>query len=174
MADTPETPPLTALWDIVGQKVEGRADDMWRLVNHIEDHRVAHFLRMGRAGGNVRCLFIPREGEKKGVAQVIKDIGPQDMKILIDFVKAEPDALLCAPLTFPLFLEGNGQKAGEPTRWEDGGAVFANSHVVSPVTLNLFERVAPWYVDGLEGICAFMAKAGEWYRARSSEADKEP
>ena len=174
MSETPEIPPLSTLWDIVAKKVEGRADDMWRLVNHIQDHRTAHFLRMGPAGGNVRCLFIPREGEKNGVAQVIKDIGPEDMRILTEFVKAQPDALLYAPLTFPLYLEGNGQKAGEPTTWQNGGAVYANSHVVSPVTLNLFERMSPWYVDGLEGICAFMAKAGEWHHARSHEADKKP
>jgi hypothetical protein len=166
MSDQPEAPPLTELWKIVGDKVEGRVDDMWRLVNHIQDHRMAVFLRMGPAGGNVRCLFIPRDGEKNGVAQVIKDIGPADMKILIEFVEAQPDALLSAPLTRPLHLEGNGQKAGEPTTWENGGALFAHSHIVSPLTLNLFERIAPWYVDGLEGICAFMAKAGEWHRSR--------
>jgi hypothetical protein len=167
MNDTPETPPLTALWEFVRKRLEGRAGDMWRLVNHIQDHRTAYFLQLGRDGTNMRCLFIPREGEKKGVAQVIMDIGPEDMKILTEFVQAQPDALLCAPLTFPLYLEGNGQQAGEPTTWENGGAVFANSHVVSPVTLNLFERMSPWYVDGLEGIWAFLTKAGEWHRSRA-------
>ena len=155
---------LEPLWEIVAKEVVGKANDEWRLVRSTNP-QVTHFLQMGMHGTNMKCLFIPRTPEKEGIGQVILNVGPNDLKILLEYAKAHPEALRVPPLNFPLNLEGNGDKAGEPTRWENGGAIFAHAHLVTPAGPELYARIGPWYAAALEGIWEFLGKAAEWNRS---------
>jgi hypothetical protein len=114
--------------------------------------QVTHFLQMGLHGTNMKCLFIPKKGDEAGTGQVILNVGANDLKGLLEYAAAHPEAMRVPPLNFPLNLEGNGDKAGEPTRWENGGAVYAHAHLVSPAGPELYGRIGPWYAAALEGI----------------------
>jgi hypothetical protein len=71
-------------------------------------------------------------------------------------------------MNFPLNLEGNGDKAGEPTKWENGGAIYAHAHLVSPAGPELYARIGPWYPAALEGIWNFLGKAARWHQAKKA------
>jgi uncharacterized protein (TIGR02452 family) len=157
---------IEPLWEIVGKEVVGKANDEWRLVRSTNP-QVTHFLQMGLHGTNMKCLFIPKKGDEEGTGQVILNVGPNDLKILLEFAAAHPEAMRVPPLNFPLNLEGNGDKAGEPTRWENGGAIYAHAHLVSPAGPELYARIGPWYAAALEGIWNFLGQAAEWNRSRT-------
>jgi hypothetical protein len=70
-------------------------------------------------------------------------------------------------MNFPLNLEGNGDKAGEPTKWENGGAVYAHAHLVSHAGPELYARIGPWYPAALEGIWDLLGKAARWNHERT-------
>jgi hypothetical protein len=146
--------------------VVGKANDEWRLVRSTNP-QVTHFLQMGMHGTNMKCLFIPKRGEEAGTGQVILNVGPNDLKGLLEYAAAHPEAMRVPPLNFPLNLEGNGDKAGEPTRWENGGAVFAHAHLVSPAGPELYGRLGPWYAAALEGIWDLIGKAARWHQERT-------
>ncbi len=156
---------IEPLWEIVGKEVVGKAKDEWRLVRSTNP-QVTHFLQMGMHGTNMKCLFIPKKGEEEGTGQVILNVGPNDLKILLEFAAANPESLRVPPMNFPLNLEGNGDKAGQPTRWENGGAIYAHAHLVSPAGPELYARIGPWYPAALEGIWNFLGQAAEWNRDR--------
>ena len=162
----PAEPFIEPLWEIVAKEVVGKANDEWRLVRSTNP-QVTHFLQMGMHGTNMKCLFIPKNGDEEGTGQVILNVGPSDLKILLEFAAAHPEALRVQPMNFPLNLEGNGDKAGEPTRWENGGAIYAHAHLVSPAGPELYARIGPWYAAALEGIWNFLGQAAEWNRDRS-------
>lgn len=155
---------LDPLWAIVGQAVQGRVNDEWRLVRSTNP-QVTHFLQMGMHGANMKCLFIPRTAEKPGIGQVVLNLGPGDLRLLLRYTKEHPEALLSQPLTHPLNLEGNDE---DPTRWEQGGALFAHANLVTPAGPELFARFGPWYVDALEGIWNFMAQASAWHHQQDN------
>ena len=155
---------LNPLWEIVEQAVHGRVNDEWRLVRSTNP-QVTHFLQMGMHGTNMKCLFIPRTAEKPGIGQVVLNLGPGDMQALLRYTKAHPEALLSEPLTHPLNLESNDE---DPTRWEKGGALFAHGNLVTPAGPELFARFGPWYVDALEAIWNFLAKASAWNRQKNN------
>jgi hypothetical protein len=161
-----ETIDIEPLWDIVAKEVVGKANDEWRLVRSTNP-QVTHFLQMGMRGTNMKCLFIPKKGDQEGTGQVILDVGPSDLKGLLEYAEAHPESLRVQPLNFPLNLEGNGDKAGEPTRWENGGAIYAHAHLVTPAGPELFGRLGPWYAAALEGIWEFIDKAARWHQART-------
>ena len=158
---------IAPLWEIVSKEVVGKANDEWRLVNSTNP-QVAHFLQMGMHGTNMKCLFIPRTAEKEGTGQVILNVGANDLKVLLEYAAAQPESLVIAPLNFKLSLEGNDDKAGEPTGWKNGGAVYAHAHLVSPASPELYARIGPWYAAALEGIWDFIGKAARWNNARKS------
>ncbi len=162
----PTEPSIDPLWEIVAKEVVGKANDEWRLVRSTNP-QVTHFLQMGLHGTNMKCLFIPKKGDEEGTGQVILNVGPNDLKILLEYAEAHPESLRVQPLDFPLNLEGNGDKAGEPTRWENGGAIYAHAHLVSPAGPELYARLGPWYAAALEGIWNFLGKAAEWNRNRT-------
>jgi uncharacterized protein (TIGR02452 family) len=157
---------INPLWEIVAKEVVGKANDEWRLVRSTNP-QVTHFLQMGLHGTNMKCLFIPKKGEEAGTGQVILNVGPNDLKGLLEYAASHPDAMRVPPLNFPLNLEGNGDKAGEPTRWENGGAVFAHAHLVSPAGPELYGRLGPWYAAALEGIWELIGKAARWHQERT-------
>jgi uncharacterized protein (TIGR02452 family) len=156
---------IEPLWEIVAKEVVGKANDEWRLVRSTNP-QVTHFLQMGLHGTNMKCLFIPKKGEDEGTGQVILNLGPNDLRILLEYAATHPEALRVQPLNFPLNLEGNGDKAGEPTRWENGGAIYAHAHLVTPAGPELYARIGPWYAAAMEGIWNFLGKASEWNRQR--------
>jgi uncharacterized protein (TIGR02452 family) len=162
----PTEPSIEPLWEIVAQEVVGKANDEWRLVRSTNP-QVTHFLQMGMHGTNMKCLFIPKKGEEAGTGQVILNVGPNDLKGLLEYAAANPEAMRVPPLNFPLNLEGNGEKAGEPTRWENGGAVYAHAHLVSPAGPELYGRLGPWYAAALEGIWDLIGKAARWHQERT-------
>jgi len=157
---------IEPLWEIVGKEVVGKANDEWRLVRSTNP-QVTHFLQMGMHGTNMKCLFIPKQGDKEGTGQVILNVGANDLKVLLEYAEAHPDSLRVPPMNFPLNLEGNGDKAGEPTRWENGGAIYAHAHLVSPAGPELYARIGPWYPAALEGIWDFIGKAARWNHDRT-------
>jgi|LauGreDrversion4_2_1035121.scaffolds.fasta_scaffold00062_6 uncharacterized protein (TIGR02452 family) len=157
---------IEPLWEIVAKEVVGKANDEWRLVRSTNP-QVTHFLQMGLHGTNMKCLFIPKKGDEEGTGQVILNVGPNDLKGLLEYAAAHPEAMRVPPLNFPLNLEGNGDKAGEPTRWENGGAVFAHAHLVSPAGPELYGRIGPWYAAALEGIWDLIGKAARWHQERT-------
>jgi uncharacterized protein (TIGR02452 family) len=157
---------IEPLWEIVAKEVVGKANDEWRLVRSTNP-QVTHFLQMGMHGTNMKCLFIPKKGEEAGTGQVILNVGPNDLKGLLEYAAAHPEAMRVPPLNFPLNLEGNGDKAGEPTRWENGGAVYAHAHLVSPAGPELYGRIGPWYAAALEGIWDLIGKAARWHQERT-------
>ena len=157
---------IEPLWEIVGKEVVGKANDEWRLVRSTNP-QVTHFLQMGMHGTNMKCLFIPKQGEKEGTGQVILNVGANDLKVLLEYAEAHPESLRVPPMNFPLNLEGNGDKAGEPTKWENGGAVFAHAHLISPAGPELYARIGPWYPAALEGIWDFIGKAARWNQERT-------
>jgi uncharacterized protein (TIGR02452 family) len=157
---------LNSLWEIVAKEVVGKANDEWRLVRSTNP-QVTHFLQMGMHGTNMKCLFIPKKGDVEGTGQVILNVGPNDLKGLLEYAAAHPESMRVPPLNFPLNLEGNGDKAGEPTRWENGGAVFAHAHLVSPAGPELYGRIGPWYAAALEGIWDLIGKAARWHQERT-------
>lgn len=163
---TVEAVDIEPLWEIVGQEVVGKANDEWRLVRSTNP-QVAHFLQMGMHGTNMKCLFIPRTAEKEGTGQVILNVGPNDLHVLLEFAEAHPEAMKVQPLGFTLNLEGNGDKAGEPTRWENGGAVYAHAHLVSPAGPELYGRIGPWYAIAMEAIWDLIGKAARWHQERT-------
>jgi hypothetical protein len=163
---TDEEVDINPLWEIVAKEVVGKANDEWRLVRSTNP-QVTHFLQMGMHGTNMKCLFIPKKGEEAGTGQVILNVGPNDLKGLLEYAAAHPEAMRVPPLNFPLNLEGNGDKAGEPTRWENGGAVFAHAHLVSPAGPELYGRLGPWYAAALEGIWDLIGKAARWHQERT-------
>jgi uncharacterized protein (TIGR02452 family) len=156
---------IEPLWEIVAKEVVGKANDEWRLVRSTNP-QVTHFLQMGMHGTNMKCLFIPKKGDQEGSGQVILNVGPSDLKGLLEYAEAHPESLRVQPLNFPISFEGNGDKAGEPTRWENGGAVFAHAHLVSPAGPELYVRIGPWYAAALEGIWEFVGKAARWHQAK--------
>jgi uncharacterized protein (TIGR02452 family) len=162
----PEEVDIEPLWEIVGKEVVGKANDEWRLVRSTNP-QVTHFLQMGMHGTNMKCLFIPKQGDKEGTGQVILNVGTNDLKVLLEYAEAHPESLRVPPMNFPLNLEGNGDKAGEPTRWENGGAIFAHAHLVSPAGPELYARIGPWYPAALEGIWDFIGKAARWNHERT-------
>ncbi len=162
----PEEVDIEPLWEIVGKEVVGKANDEWRLVRSTNP-QVTHFLQMGMHGTNMKCLFIPKQGDKEGTGQVILNVGANDLKVLLEFAEAHPESLRVPPMNFPLNLEGNGDKAGEPTRWENGGAIYAHAHLVSPAGPELYARIGPWYPAALEGIWDFIGKAARWNHERT-------
>ena len=157
---------IEPLWEIVAKEVVGKANDEWRLVRSTNP-QVTHFLQMGMHGTNMKCLFIPKKGDEAGTGQVILNVGANDLKGLLEYAAAHPEAMRVPPLNFPLNLEGNGDKAGEPTRWENGGAVFAHAHLVSPAGPELYGRLGPWYAAALEGIWDLIGKAARWHQERT-------
>ncbi len=157
---------IEPLWEIVAKEVVGKANDEWRLVRSTNP-QVTHFLQMGVHGTNMKCLFIPKKGDQEGTGQVILNVGPSDLKGLLEYAEAHPESLRVHPLNFPINLEGNGDKAGEPTKWENGGAVFAHAHLVSPAGPELYGRIGPWYAAALEGIWEFVGKAARWHQAKN-------
>jgi uncharacterized protein (TIGR02452 family) len=157
---------IEPLWEIVGKEVVGKANDEWRLVRSTNP-QVTHFLQMGMHGTNMKCLFIPKQADKEGTGQVILNVGANDLKVLLEYAEAHPESLSVPPLNFPLNLEGNGEKAGEPTRWENGGAIYAHAHLVSPAGPELYARIGPWYPAALEGIWDFIGKAARWNHERT-------
>jgi uncharacterized protein (TIGR02452 family) len=157
---------IEPLWEIVGKEVVGKANDEWRLVRSTNP-QVTHFLQMGMHGTNMKCLFIPKQGDKEGTGQVILNVGANDLKVLLEYAEAHPESLRVPPMNFPLNLEGNGDKAGEPTRWENGGAIYAHAHLVSPAGPELYGRIGPWYPAALEGIWDFIGKAARWNHERT-------
>jgi len=157
---------LNPLWEIVAKEVVGKANDEWRLVRSTNP-QVTHFLQMGMHGTNMKCLFIPKKGDVEGTGQVILNVGANDLKGLLEYAAAHPEAMRVPPLNFPLNLEGNGDKAGEPTRWENGGAVFAHAHLVSPAGPELYGSIGPWYAAALEGIWDLIGKAARWHQERT-------
>ena len=163
---TDEAVDLNPLWEIVAKEVVGKANDEWRLVRSTNP-QVTHFLQMGMHGTNMKCLFIPKKGDVEGTGQVILNVGANDLKGLLEYAAAHPEAMRVPPLNFPLTLEGNGDKAGEPTRWENGGAVFAHAHLVSPAGPELYGRLGPWYAAALEGIWDLIGKAARWHQERT-------
>jgi hypothetical protein len=174
MTPDPDDPhAIASLWDKVAQLVKAREDLNWGLC-HSTNPKVAHFLQMGPGGTNMKCLFIPRIDEKEGTGQVIFELGPREMQVALAYVREKPDGLLCTPLTFPMHLEGNAEKDGARPAWQNGGALFAHAHIVSTASLELYERIAPWYVDCLEGICKFLSECGEWYRAGGKDRLDQP
>jgi uncharacterized protein (TIGR02452 family) len=162
----PEEVDIEPLWEIVGKEVVGKANDEWRLVRSTNP-QVTHFLQMGMHGTNMKCLFIPKKGEEAGTGQVILNLGANDLKGLLEYAAAHPEAMSVPPLNFPLNLEGNGDKAGEPTRWENGGAIYAHAHLVTPAGPELYARIGPWYPAALEGIWDFIGKAARWNHERT-------
>ena len=156
---------IEPLWEIVAQEVVGKANDEWRLVRSTNPQS-AHFLQMGMHGANMRCLFIPRTAEKDGTGQVILNVGPEDLRVLLQFAEAHPEAMRVPPLNFPLNLEGNGDKAGEPTLWENGGAVYAHANLVTPAGPELYARIGPWYAVSMEAIWNLIGKAARWNQNR--------
>jgi len=162
----PAEPFIEPLWEIVAKEVVGKANDEWRLVRSTNP-QVTHFLQMGLHGTNMKCLFIPKKGDEAGTGQVILNVGANDLKGLLEYAAAHPEAMRVPPLNFPLNLEGNGDKAGEPTRWENGGAVFAHAHLVSPAGPELYGRLGPWYAAALEGIWDLIGKAACWHQERT-------
>ena len=122
---------------------------------------------MGMHGTNMKRLFIPKKGEEAGTGQVILNVGANDLKVLLEYAEAHPESLRVPPMNFPLNLEGNGDKAGEPTRWENGGAIYAHAHLVSPAGPELYARIGPWYPAALEGIWDFLGKAARWDHERT-------
>jgi uncharacterized protein (TIGR02452 family) len=157
---------LNPLWEIVAKEVVGKANDEWRLVRSTNP-QVTHFLQMGMHGTNMKCLFIPKKGDVEGTGQVILNVGANDLKGLLEYAAAHPEAMRVPPLNFPLNLEGNGDKAGEPTRWENGGAIYAHAHLVSPAGPELYARLGPWYAAALEGIWDLIGKAARWHQERT-------
>jgi len=162
----PEEVDIEPLWEIVGKEVVGKANDEWRLVRSTNP-QVTHFLQMGMHGTNMKCLFIPKKGDKEGTGQVILNVGANDLKVLLEYAEAHPESLRVPPMNFPLNLEGNGDKAGEPTRWENGGAIYAHAHLVSSAGPELYARIGPWYPAALEGIWDFIGKAARWNHERT-------
>ena len=162
----PTEPSIEPLWEIVAKEVVGKANDEWRLVRSTNP-QVTHFLQMGLHGTNMKCLFIPKKGDEEGTGQVILNVGANDLKGLLEYAAAHPEALRVQPMNFPLSLEGNGDKAGEPTRWENGGAVYAHAHLVSPAGPELYARIGPWYAAALEGIWDLIGKAARWHQAKN-------
>ena len=162
----PAEPFIEPLWEIVAKEVVGKANDEWRLVRSTNP-QVTHFLQMGLHGTNMKCLFIPKKGDEAGTGQVILNVGANDLKGLLEYAAAHPEAMRVPPLNFPLNLEGNGDKAGEPTRWENGGAVYAHAHLISPAGPELYARIGPWYAASLEGIWGLIGKAARWHQERS-------
>ncbi|NBN95760.1 MAG: TIGR02452 family protein, partial [Verrucomicrobia bacterium] len=157
---------INPLWEIVAKEVVGKANDEWRLVRSTNP-QVTHFLQMGMHGTNMKCLFIPKKGDQEGTGQVILNVGPSDLKTLLEYAEAHPESLRVPPMNFPLNLEGNGDKAGEPTRWENGGAVYAHAHLITPAGPELYGRIGPWYAAALEGIWDFIGKAARWNHGRT-------
>jgi uncharacterized protein (TIGR02452 family) len=162
----PEEVDIEPLWEIIGKEVVGKANDEWRLVRSTNP-QVTHFLQMGMHGTNMKCLFIPKKGDKEGTGQVILNVGANDLKVLLEYAEAHPESLHVPPMNFPLNLEGNGEKAGEPTKWENGGAIYAHAHLVSPAGPELYARIGPWYPAALEGIWDFLGKAARWNHERT-------
>lgn len=162
----PTEPSIDPLWEIVAKEVVGKANDEWRLVRSTNP-QVTHFLQMGMHSTNMKCLFIPKKGEEEGTGQVILNVGPNDLKGLLEYAAAHPEAMRVPPLNFPLNLEGNGDKAGEPTHWENGGAIYAHAHLVSPAGPELYTRIGPWYAAALEGIWDLIGKAARWHQERT-------
>jgi uncharacterized protein (TIGR02452 family) len=160
---------IKPLWEIVGQLVVGRANDEWRLV-HSTNPQVAHFLQMGMRGTNMKCLFIPKKGDKEGTGQVILNVGPNDLKTLLEYAEAHPESLRVPTTKVQINFDGNGDTSGEPIRWENGGAVYAHAHLVSPAGPELYGRLGPWYADALEGIWDFIGQAARWHQDRKQQA----
>jgi uncharacterized protein (TIGR02452 family) len=158
---------IEPLWEIVAKEVVGKANDEWRLVRSTNP-QITHFLQMGMHGTNMKCLFIPKKGDQEGTGQVILNVGPSDLKTLLEYAEAHPESLRVPPMNFPLNLEGNGDKAGETTKWEKGGAVFAHAHLVTPAGPELYGRIGPWYAAALEGIWDFVGKAARWHQAKKA------
>lgn len=52
-------------------------------------------------------------------------------------------------------------------RWENGGAIYAHAHLVTPASPELYARIGPRYPAALEGIWNFLAKAAAWNRDRT-------
>jgi uncharacterized protein (TIGR02452 family) len=156
---------IDPLWDIVAQSVVGKGNDEWRLVRSTNP-QVTHFLQMGMHGANMKCLFIPKKGDKEGTGQVILNVGPNDLKILLEYAEAHPESRHIPANKLQINLEGNADTPGEPTRWENGGAVFAHAHLVSPAGPELYGRLGPWYAHALEGIWDFIGKAARWNQDR--------
>jgi uncharacterized protein (TIGR02452 family) len=88
----PTEPSIEPLWEIVAKEVVGKANDEWRLVRSTNP-QVTHFLQMGMHGTNMKCLFIPKKGDEEGTGQVILNVGPNDLKILLEYAEAHPESL---------------------------------------------------------------------------------
>ena len=87
---------IEPLWEIVGKEVVGKANDEWRLVRSTNP-QVTHFLQMGLHGTNMKCLFIPKKGEEEGTGQVILNVGPNDLKGLLEYPRPIPRPCACLP-----------------------------------------------------------------------------
>ena len=129
--------------------------------------------------GSVHCPTTPVDLCDKGHEQakelscghegvVVDSIISNDLKVLLEYAEAHPESLRVPPMNFPLNLEGNGEKAGEPTKWENGGAIYAHAHLVSPAGPELYARIGPWYPAALEGIWDFIGKAARWHQAKKA------
>jgi len=158
-------PEYSYLFDKINECLESRSHLNWVLTQS-DKPNVAYILQLGRHGSNMRVIIShPNENKEPGCAEISFELGPEDFKIIQQYVKAHPKFNEQDPFKKDkgmIFVSAHEKELPEEDRWTGGGIVFWFAYVNNPPSEELYERMSVWYVDCLESIFEFLKIVAHW------------
>jgi len=162
-------PPYTYLFDKINECLESKPHLNWVLTLS-DKSNVAYILQLGRHGSNMRVVIShPNENKEPGCAEISFELGPEDFKVVQQYVKAHPKFNEQDPFKKDkgmIFVSAHEKELSEEDRWTKGGLVFWFAYVNNPASEELYQRMSVWYVDCLESIFEFLKIVAHWNQTR--------
>lgn len=158
-------PEYSYLFDKINECLESRPHLNWVLTQS-DKPNIAYILQLGRHGSNMRVFIShPKEDNKPGSADISLELGPEDFRIVQQYIKAHPKFNEQEPFKKDkgmIFVNAHDTESPEADTWKKGGVVFWFAYLNNPASEELYQRMSLWYVDCLESIFEFLKTVAQW------------
>ena len=161
-------PPETSfLFRKIDEQLKARPhlDNQWALIRSTNPS-VAQIMRMGPSSPDIRVLITGPADGKPGLAEISLTVGPEVFKVAQEYFEAHPDFGYEVPFKKVfggLRIAPIDPHATGPDSWKDGGYIYYSAQIINPFREDMFESMAPWYVDCLESILHLLDVLGQWH-----------
>jgi len=155
------------LFEKINENLEARPhlNKQWVLIKSIHPS-TAQFMQMGPNGSSMRLLITSPTGNVFGLAEISFRVDPEFFKVAQEYFEAHPyfgyeppfKKLFGGLRIVPINPEATG-----PDSWKEGGYIYYSAQIINPFRTDMFEYMAPWYVDCLESILHLIDVIGEWH-----------
>lgn len=167
-------PPETSfLFKKINENLKARPhlNKRWTLIT-TTNPAVALIMCMRPTSPYIRVLITSPTSNAFGLAEISLEVGRDTFKITQEYFEAYPDFGYEVPFKKDfggLRIAPIDPHATGPDSWQDGGYIYYSAQIINPFREDMFESIAPWYVDCFESIFHLLDVVREWDRNRSTD-----